>query len=201
MRSCTALISVSVFRRYEAPVQKSSRKQYGILYTLHITRFQSNKQSEKAPIWDNIQRSHISRPAHGVLPRKQHRKLPTDGAVHGGRSRVGFLQLRVQRYASRYALQLRNDHAHHEGDRARAVDRDDRFRIDIPRIGDKRAALGQGNGRDILLVPKRLAAEVDRKGAMRIPSQNLLKGNLVGDARLVIPLRRLAKVTFPLPLR
>ena len=193
MRSCTALISVSVFRRYEAPVQKSSRKQYGILYTLHITRFQSNKQSEKAPIWDNIQRSHISSPTHGVLPRKQHRKLPTDGAVHGGRSRVGFLQLRVQRYASRYALQLRNDHAHHEGDRTRSADGDDRLGEYTTGIFDKRTALRQRNGRDIFLVPERLASEVHRKGQMRIAAEDLLKGNLVDDARLVISLRPIGK--------
>ena len=35
---------------------------------------------------------------------------------------------------------------------------------------------------------------------MRIPSQNLLKGNLVGDARLVIPLRPVGKGHFPAAL-
>lgn len=38
----------------------------------------------------------------------------------------------------------------------------------------------------ILLIPKRVAAEVYGKSAVRIPAQRLFKGDLVGDPRLVI---------------
>ena len=134
----------------------------------------------------NDHAAHATRPAHGVPPRKQHRKVTAHGAVHGGCFTVRLHQRRVERDVFRYSLQLRDGHAHHEGDRARAVDGDDRLGENTTGIFDKRTALRQGNGRDISQVPEGLASEVDRKGQMRIAAEDLLKGNLVDDARLVI---------------
>lgn len=110
------------------------------------------KKLQIPPVRFDFDFCHASRPAHGIQSRQKHRKVTAHGAVHGGCFTVRLHQRRVERDVSRYSLQLRDGHAHHEGDRARAVDGDDRLGENTTGIFDKRTALRQRNGRDIFLV-------------------------------------------------
>ena len=89
------------------------------------------------PVGSDDDARHIARPAHGILSRQKYRKVTAHGAVHGVRSTVCLHEWRVERDAAGDAFHLRDGHAHHEGDRARAVDGDDRLGMDAAGIGDK----------------------------------------------------------------
>ena len=118
------------------------------------------EKSEIPPIRLNNDLADVSCPANGVLPRKERWKITAHAAVHAGCVLIGFHERGVQRNAVRDAVQFHNGHAHHEGNFAGTIHRDNWLGIDAAAVGDERAGGRECNLRHILLIPEGLAAEV-----------------------------------------
>ncbi len=136
------------------------------------------------PIQLNNHPTHIPRPAHSILSRQQRREIAAHAAIHGCAAGICLHERRVKRDAVR-DLQFRDGHAHHERGLAAAVHGDHWLGKHAAGVGDERSRGGQGNLLYACLIPEGLASEIDRKRAMRIPSQDLLKGNLIDNPSLI----------------
>ena len=106
--------------------------------------------------------------------------------VHQGGALVGFLQHGINDDAPGDVLQFHNGRAHHECDVPGACDRQDRLGVHTSRIRDDRSGCSDRDVSDGISIEERIAAEVDRKGTVRIAPEHLFKRDLVGNSCFVV---------------
>lgn len=99
--------------------------------------------------------------------------------VHQCGSLVCFLQHGVDNDAPRDVLQFHDGHAHHERNVPGTCDCQDRLGIHASRICDDRPGCGDRDVSSGIGIEEWIAAEVDRKGTVRIAPEHFFKGDAV----------------------
>ena len=130
---------------------------------------------QKPPIWLNDHFCQRSRPADCIRAGLQPRKLTVHVIIHQRCALIGFLQRGINDDAPGDVLQFHNGRTDHEGNISGACDRQNRLGVHASRIRDDRP--GSSN-RDVcggISIEKRITAEVDGKGAVRIAPGHLFK--------------------------
>ena len=111
---------------------------------------------------------HRSRPRYGIRARLQYQKFTVHVVIHQDGALVGFLQHGINDDAPGKVLQFHNSHANHERNVSGACHRQDRLGIHTARIRDDRPGRGDRDVSGGIGIEERIAAEVDRKGTVRI---------------------------------
>ena len=106
--------------------------------------------------------------------------------VHQDAAQVGFLQSAVEDDASRDVLQFHDGRAYHERNVSGTVHREDRFGVHAAGIGDGCPGRCNCDVSGGISIEKRITAEVDGKGTVRIAPEHLFKGNLVSNPRFIV---------------
>ena len=106
--------------------------------------------------------------------------------IHQSGALVGFLQHGINDDALGDVFQFHDGQAHHEGNTPGACDRQDWLGIHTSRIRDDRPGSSNRDVRIGVGIEERIAAEVDRKGTVRIAPEHLFKRDLVGNPRSIV---------------
>ena len=139
------------------------------------------KSLQESPVRPDDHLCYRSRPRYGIRAGLQHRELTVHVIVHQGVALVGFLQHGINDDASGDILQFHNGCPHHERNVSGACDRQDRLGIHTARIRDDRPGCGDRDVSGGIGIEERIAAEVDRKGTVRIAPAHIFEGDLIGD--------------------